>query len=295
MNISVIGSKGLAKELAKKGTSSDITLYNTSFQGKYFTFVEPEIYPEKVQTLFQAIAMTQFSILYVTKNLPNNVLGECILALDMLGRKGIIVLDGKEKEEICPLLSGTALKDFPIVENNTAKIFEFLSTAEPAKVEGRPKVLIDHFFLVKNVGTVALGTVVSGEIKKYEKLTLFPVKKEVMIKSIQIHDKEYEKASCYERVGLCLKGVEADEIKRGYIVSDSIECAKQAHVRITKNKFFREEIPKSVMCLVGMQYVRAEIDGNRLIFDSEVAIYLPIVMLMPERKMRIVGTAAFPT
>ena len=92
MNISIIGSKGLAKQLGKKGTSSDITLYNTSFQGRYFTFIEPEKYPEKVQTLFQAMSMSQFTILYLTADLPKNILGECIIAVDTLKKKGAIVL-----------------------------------------------------------------------------------------------------------------------------------------------------------------------------------------------------------
>jgi len=192
MNVSVIGSKGLTKELGKKGSSSDITLYNTSFQGQYFTFIEPEIYPDKVQTLFQSINMSHFVILYVTRDLAKNILGECIIAIDMLKKKGMIVLDDIGEEEIKPLVQGTCLEDFPIIENNTSKILDYLYSVEIAKVGGRVKVAIDHSFLVKSVGTIALGTVLSGEVKKHDKLTLFPAKKEVMIKSIQIHDKDYE-------------------------------------------------------------------------------------------------------
>ena len=291
MNISVVGSKGLAASLAKKGTVSDIALYNTSFQGDYFTFVEPEIYPEKVQTLFQAIAMTQFTLLYVKRELPKQTLGECIVALDMLKAKGAIVLDGVEKAEISPLLGQTSLKDWPVLENNTAKIMTLLASSQPSKVSGGPKILIDHAFLVKNVGTVALGTMLSGEIKKYEKLTLFPANKEVMIKSIQIHDKDYDKAGCWDRVGLCLKGVDAEEVKRGYIIGAGVPCQKEIKITLVKNIFFKDEVPKTVMCTIGMQYQRAELNGNILTFDSPLALNGEIILLVPEKKMRIVGLA----
>ena len=287
MNISVIGSKGLAKELGKKGTSSDITLYNTSFQGKYFTFIEPEIYPDKVQTLFQAINLSQFVILHVTRDLPKNILGECIIAIDMLKKKGVVVLSEMEEGEIRPILDQTSLKDFPIIENNTGKILDYLSSVEIAKVGGRVKVVIDHSFLVKSVGTIALGTVLSGEVKKYDKLTLFPVKKEVMIKSIQIHDKDYEKAGCGERVGLSIKGASVDELKRGCIVSDEMNVVKEVNVEIVKNKFYNEDDPTNVMCIVGLQYVRATLAGGKIIFENEVAYDGSVIVLTPEKKMRI--------
>jgi len=289
MNISVIGSKGLSKELGKKGTSSDITLYNTSFQGKYFTFIEPEMYPEKIQTLFQSLNMSHFVILYMTRDLAKNILGECIIAVDMLKKKGMIVLDGVEEEEIKPLVQGTFLEDFSIIDNNTGKILDYLSSVEIAKIEGRPKVVIDHSFLVKSVGTVVLGTVLSGEVKKYDKLTLFPAKKEVMIKSIQIHDKDYDKAACFDRVGLCVKGAEVDELKRGCVISNSVECIKEFQGSIIKNKFFNEDVSKNVMCVVGLQYVRGNLEVNKVVFESEVVLDENIIILIPEKKIRIFG------
>jgi len=289
MNVSVIGSKGLAKELGKKGTSSDITLYNTSFQGKYFTFIEPEIYPDKVQTLFQSINMSHFAILYVTRDLAKNILGECIIAIDMLKKKGMIVLDDMGEEEIKPLVQGTCLEDFSIIENNTSKILDYLSSVEITKVEGKPKVVIDHSFLVKSVGTIALGTVLSGEVKKYDKLTLFPARKEVMIKSIQIHDKDYEKAGCGERVGLNIKGVDVSELKRGCLISDELECVKEVKGKIIKNKFFTEDNPKNIMCIVGLQYVKGVLENDKIVFENEIVLDDSVIILTPEKKMRIFG------
>src|SRR3989344_3305841 len=196
MNISVIGSKGLASKLGKKGTASDIALYNTSYDGKHFTFVEPETYPEKAQTLFQAMNMCQFSIIYVTSETPRNVIGECVLAVDMLKKPGMIVLDSFSEEDMRQLLKGTFLENFPIVAANTSEIMPILSGFSLLKADGKPRVVIDHAFNVKSVGTIALGTVMSGEIKKHDSMTLYPAKKDVTIKSIQIHDKECDSGAC---------------------------------------------------------------------------------------------------
>ncbi len=292
MNISVIGSRGLSAKLAKKGTSTDITLYNTSFQGNYFTFVEPETYPEKIQTLFQAINMSQFSILYVTQDIPKNVLGECIIALDMLKKPGLIVLDSFDADEMKQFVKETHLKNFQILPNNTAEIMPALSAFNAPKTEGSPKVLVDHSFDVKSVGTVVLGTVISGEIKKHDNLKSYPSGKSVLIKSIQIHDKEFEKAACYDRVGLSIKGADVSDLLRGTIIAEAVACAKETNIILEKNKFFRDELPKNVMVAIGLQYVSAVMEGEKLVFAKEIALDSEeIIILAPDKKMRIIGVA----
>ncbi len=292
MNVSVIGSRGLSNKLAKKGTSSDITLYNTSFQGRHYTFVEPESYPEKVQTLFQAINMSQFTIFYITGEIQKQALGECILAIDMLKKPGIIVLDSFDENELKPFLKGTALENFPVAACNTPEIMSALSGAEIPEIEGKTKVVIDHSFTVKSVGAIALGTVVSGEIKKHDTLTLYPLGKSVSIKSIQIHDKESEKGSCNDRVGLSIKGAEVPDMPRGSVVAESIRCVKELNVTFSKNRFFAEEVPKSVMCIAGLQYASAVMENGKLVFSREIAFDgEEIILLAPDKKMRIVGVA----
>lgn len=292
MNISVVGSKGLAKKLGKSGTTSDITLYNTSFQGKYFTFIEPDKYPEKIQTLFQSINMSQFSILYVQSDLPKNMLGECILALDTMKTRGAIVLDGVEKDQILQIIKDTSLREFPIIENNTADIMEFLYSIETKINDSKPKVTIDHAFIVKSVGTVALGTVMSGTIKKHDNLTLYPANKSVLIKSIQMHDKDFDKAECGDRVGFSLKGVEVGDLERGSIISDKIDVIKELRVDINKNRFYKDDMPGSFVCIVGLQYVSSKLENDKLIFNSEIAFDNDkIILFAPDRQMRILGIA----
>jgi selenocysteine-specific translation elongation factor len=290
MNIAVIGNKGLAKDLGKKGTASDIILYNTSFQGKNFTFIEPDKYPEKIQTLFQALNMSQFAILYITRELEKSMLGECILSLDMLGKQGIIVLDEVTQEEIKPFLLGTKLENYPIISKSTPDIMKHLFDLK-FECSKEPKVVIDHSFIVKSVGLVVLGTVVSGEVKKHDTLKIYPVNKEVSIKSIQINDKDVETAVCYDRVGLCLKGIELDDAERGSVIAKNAKITKTLEVKMIKNKFYKEDVPSNLMCIVGLQYVNAKFSEGKLEFSREIVIDDEIVVLTPDKKMRIFGIA----
>ena len=293
MNISVIGSTGLAGKLAKKGTTSDIALYNTSYQGKYFTFVEPVTYPDKVQTLFQTINMSQFSVIYFNSETPKNVIGECIIAINTLRKPGMFVLDSFDKEALKHLLKGTFLETFPVVSADSSEIMPVLLEFNLPPVEGKTKVIVDHAFNVKSVGTIALGTVISGEIKKHDNMTIYPIGKQISIKSIQIHDKEYDKASCFDRVGLSIKGAEVDDITRGSVISNSIKCIREISVNFLKNRFFNEDIPKNVMCVFGLQYANASMDNGKLVFSRPVAYYgEEIIILAPEKKVRMAGIAS---
>jgi selenocysteine-specific translation elongation factor len=293
MNIAVIGDKGLSKDLGKKGTSSDIILYNTSFQGKNFTFIEPEKYPEKIQTLFQVLNMSQFAILYITRELEKSMLGECILSLDMLGKQGIIVLEEVAQEEIKPFLLGTILEKYTIISRDIPEIMKHLFNFQP-ECSRETKVLIDHSFIVKSVGLVALGTVVSGEVKKHDTLKIYPANKEVSIKSIQINDKDVERAVCYDRVGLCLKGIDLQDAERGSVISKNVKTVKTLDVRIIKNKFYKDDVPSNVMCVVGLQYINAKFSEGKLDFAKEIVIDgEKVTILTPDKKMRICGLAEY--
>jgi selenocysteine-specific translation elongation factor len=62
---------------------------------------------------------------------------------------------------------------------------------------------------------VALGVVRRGGLRVHEKLRLYPTTKLVEVRSIQVHDVDVPEATTGQRVGIALKGVEADELERG--------------------------------------------------------------------------------
>ena len=78
---------------------------------------------------------------------------------------------------------------------------------------------IDHAFEVKGVGTVALGVIKQGSLKVHDEFQIYPQNKKILVKSIQMHDDSVLDSESPSRVGLALKGIYADDISRGDIVS----------------------------------------------------------------------------
>ena len=61
----MVGARSVATELGKKGTQSDITLYNSVRDGHAATLVEPTQFPEKIAPLLLALAMADRTIVVV--------------------------------------------------------------------------------------------------------------------------------------------------------------------------------------------------------------------------------------
>ena len=97
----------------------------------------------------------------------------------------------------------------------------------------------------------------------YEKVLVEPIGKEVMIKGIQSQDKDIEEAGAGTRVGLNLKGVEVDELKRGFVVCREIEKASEIKIKFNKNRFFKQEIKSGMQIFlsVGLQVVTCVIEA----------------------------------
>ena len=59
LTVAVLGKQGYSSSLAKKGTSTDITLYNLKKNENTITFVEPTRYPERLAPLFYACSLAK--------------------------------------------------------------------------------------------------------------------------------------------------------------------------------------------------------------------------------------------
>src|SRR5208283_4732505 len=122
-------------------------------------------------------------------------------------------------DQIAAIIKSTALRSFIVQERDPTKILEVLRSFEPERdTSSSTVVVVDHSFSVKGVGEVVLGFVRRGIVRKYDKLTLLPENKEVIVRSIQMQDEDYEEAEAGARVGLALKGATVEEMKRGSIL-----------------------------------------------------------------------------
>ncbi|MDR0791068.1 MAG: translation elongation factor 1 alpha-related protein, partial [Methanomassiliicoccaceae archaeon] len=216
LNVVVLGANGFAGEIGKKGTVTDMTFFNLKKGDDSVTLIEPTKYPDKMSSLFYASAMSEFAILVVDK--IDSTLGETILMLDCLGiDKGWIVLRNYIQEtQLRPLLAGTAAGSYTVVEGDPIKIREALlalaSQTERKSDASCGSVPVDSHFNVKGVGTVVLGSVIDGIVRKHDKMRVLPLSDIIILKSIQKHDVDSDDGIKGDHLGMALRGIESERL-----------------------------------------------------------------------------------
>jgi len=256
----------LASSLAKKGTISDIALYSHTSSEGVVTYVCPNSESNKIQPLLECLNMIDFPVIVV--NELTKEIGEIIIAVsEMAFDKGFFIAASGMDEPIRSLTKGTVLENFTFVDENALRV-EIMKIGNdirrPDKAEDPLIMPIDNCFKVKGVGTIALGIVRSGVIKKHDKVMIEPFGKEATVKGIQSQDNSLEEAVAGMRLGVNLRGVEPEGIDRGFIIcgkENKIIKSSELKVSLKRNKFFKQELKEntSVMINVGLQTVSCDV------------------------------------
>ena len=94
---------------------------------------------------------------------------------------------------------------------------------------------IDRAFVMKGFGTVVTGTLVSGSIGKDEEVEVFPGRRRLRVRGLQVHNQRAERAYAGQRTALNLAGVDAGELERGMVltVPDLFEPTDRVDVLLT--------------------------------------------------------------
>ncbi|MCL2712655.1 MAG: EF-Tu/IF-2/RF-3 family GTPase [Methanomassiliicoccaceae archaeon] len=310
LNAAVLGPNGFAGEIGKKGTITDVTFFNLKRDDNSVTLIEPTKYPEKIVSLFYACAMSEFAILVAEK--IDNSLGEKILMLNCLNiRNGYLILRNYiQEEQLRPLLAGTAAENYTIVKDDPIELREMLlNAASKMNVTNAScgSVPVDSHFNVRGVGTVVLGSVIDGVVKKHDKMRVIPLSDTVILKSIQKHDVDSDAGYKGDHVGLALRGIESERLDRGYVLTtdDSVKMTKNIKTKADLVKYWPSPLKEGMVMHIGhwMQTVPCRINsvdnGNDwkcpkidLEFDTEI-IHKPgdtgIIMYLEGGKLRIAG------
>ncbi|MGC8561969.1 MAG: EF-Tu/IF-2/RF-3 family GTPase [Thermoplasmata archaeon] len=228
------GDEGILKDLAKKGSETDIRYYNTKISGDEISFLYPFKFPERIQTLLNAASVANKAILTVGE--LDKSIGEFLLTLDYhrITTLGIIA-DPTVVAQIQKITSGMGISVHPL----TPKFEDLEKFAQlpvgPSKEENM--VVLDQSFQVKGVGTVSLGFVLGGQIRKHMVMKAYPSGKSVDIKSIQIMDVDMETANPFSRVGLAYRNSEVDDVPKGTILysREGIEFTESVQLNVRTN------------------------------------------------------------
>ena len=313
LNIAVLGAKDYASKIGKKGTVTDMTFYDHKSGTDSFTLIEPSKYPEKLSSLFYSVAMSEFAILVVDK--IDSFLGETIVMTEVLGidRGWIILQNYIQPEQLKPLLAGTCLEGYEYKEDDPIKLREELIAMAKAEAKAPGEGTcgscpVDSHFNVRGVGTVVLGSVIDGYFRKHDKMTVFPIKREVILKSIQKHDLDADDGVKGDHVGLALRGIESDELDRGYVVTTdpSVKMSRKVEGNVSLIKYWPSPLKEGMVLHIGhwMQMVPCRISSvdngddfrsAKVEFDLESdMIHKPgdkaTIMYLEGGKLRVVGS-----
>lgn len=292
LTVGIFGDQELAKSLGKKGTTNDIAIFNHASSEGVFTYVCPN--SEKIQPLLQVLNMIDVPVL-VADSLTKEI-GEMIVGLhEMNFDKGFIITN--IRDQITEVIKSTNLEKYEIIDEDSLR---------PAllnlKIQRQSEFLlipIDNYFKVTGLGTIILGIIKSGLIKKHDTLLIEPLGKEVSIKGIQSQDNDLEEAVSGMRVGLNLKGIEVEEIKRGFVLCKEIQKSSELKIKFAKNKFSKQELKIGINVLLsaGLQVVTCSVEslGEEITLKSSQPVaYLKnqrcIIALPSEFYPRIIGS-----
>ncbi len=316
LNVAVLGPPEYTKDLGKKGTVSDISMYDLKKDQDTVTFIEPSKWPERLAPLFFAISMADVVLLVVDALTPQ--FGEAVIMIDCLGvKRGYFVLRNYlVPEQIAPLVKGTVLESFQFIGDDTLSIRQLLlDQAKAQKSDAgkeRGSVPIDHFFNVKGVGPVVLGYVASGTIRKHDDLRILPTSKTAQVRSIQKHDDDFDIASKGDRVGLALKNVEVEDLDRGYVLSNdtSLRVEQTIEAEAELVKYWKSPIREGMVLHIGhwMQFLPSRVISARDSGDwrrptLRIGLEKPLVhepestavlTYLEGGKLRVIGTLHLP-
>lgn len=118
INFVVLGEQSIANDFGKKGTVTDLTLYDKKESDIIRTWVVPSGFPDKIQPLFQAINLAEYVILYL--GTLDKFTGEQIVALDLLRKKEGFLSHTYDVDEnnLSSLIKGTVVERYKKVESS---------------------------------------------------------------------------------------------------------------------------------------------------------------------------------
>lgn len=283
----------ILKEISKKGTDSDIAIHSRKDGDTIMTFLEPIRYPDKVSSLTDSIYPADIAV--VNGNEINREFGEVVVALDLMRKKKcyFVVEDDSKRDTIRQLLNNTSIQEYKFFSGSPMELVELLRNEPQVRPQDGTLLVVDHFFKVKSVGTVALAFVLRGTVRKHHKLQASQIDKEIQVRSIQMHDVDQEEAGPGSRVGLALKNIDSDDMERGMFFSEApFKYVTEINAEIIPHRAVRQ-LPEGefeVFVSDMMRYQRGTYSEGKIIMDKPlVVVGDELVLSNPNISPRIFG------
>jgi len=127
------------------------------------------------------------------------------------------------------LITGSFLENAPLVSVSSrtgagmdqlkSQLVELGRRVPPRSKDFTTRLPIDRAFSMKGFGAVVTGTLISGKITEGDELELLPLKVNVRVRGLQVHNKSVHEAHAGQRTAVNLAGIDTAQIERGMVLA----------------------------------------------------------------------------
>jgi elongation factor 1-alpha len=89
----------------------------------------------------------------------------------------------------------------------------------PKPVDKPLRMPVQDVYSIKGIGTVPVGRIETGVMKKGDQVAILPMGVSTEIRSIEMHHEEIDEAVPGDNVGVAIRGISHKELKRGMVIS----------------------------------------------------------------------------
>lgn len=209
-------------------------------------------------------------------------------------RKGVIVFTKSDlvedeewrelvKEDVADLVKGTFLENAPMIEVSayTGKNIEELKKLIVSQIDDEMlkncdqalfRLPVDRVFTIDGFGTVVTGTLLEGTVAAGEEIMIYPQKKKVKVRNLQVHNHSVTQALAGQRTAINLSGIKKEELYRGQVLArqDSLKTSMMVDLRLELFDDIDKEVKNGSR--VHFYCGSAQVIGKIVLLDRDVLL-----------------------
>jgi len=148
-----------------------------------------------------------------------------ITKTDLVDEEMLALVEDDARE----LITGSFLESAPLVSVSSrtgagmdqlkSQLVDLGRRVPPRSKDFTTRLPIDRAFSMKGFGAVVTGTLISGKITEGDELELLPLKVNVRVRGLQVHNKSVHEAHAGQRTAVNLAGIDTAQIERGMVLA----------------------------------------------------------------------------
>jgi len=148
-----------------------------------------------------------------------------ITKTDLVDEEMLVLVEDDARE----LIAGSFLENAPLVSVSSrtgagidqlkSQLVDLGKRVPPRSKDFTTRLPIDRAFSMKGFGAVVTGTLISGKITESDELELLPLKVNVRVRGLQVHNKSVHDAHAGQRTAVNLAGIDTAQIERGMVLA----------------------------------------------------------------------------